>query len=119
MKSEAAIQQKKQLEESKKGARLWRNNVGAYSDDYGNYIRYGLCNESKAVNQLYKSSDLIGITPVLITPDMVGQTIGVFTAYECKKEGWKFKPNNKHEQAQLNFINLVVSMGGIGAFINE
>ncbi len=118
MKSEAAVQQQTQLTASKNGARMWRNNVGAYYDDQDVLRRYGLCNESKQMNELYKSSDLIGITPVVITADMVGQTVGIFTAYECKREGWKRSPNNKHEQAQENFINVVLSMGGIGGFVS-
>ncbi len=119
MKSETAIQQKRQLDSSKCGVRLWRNNVGAYYDNRGVPVRYGLCNESKQQNEKFKSSDLIGITPVVITQEMVGRTIGVFTAEECKKEGWVFNPKNKREVAQLNFINLVLSMGGVGRFVND
>jgi len=118
LKSEQAVQQALQLKASKMGARLWRNNVGVLFDDRGVPIRYGLCNETSQENKNLKSSDLIGITPVTITPDMVGRTVGVFTAYECKKEGWYYTGNNR-EKAQLAFINLVQQLGGRGGFVNE
>ena len=59
------------LKASKLGWRLWRNNVGVLKDERGVPIRFGLANTSKAVNGELKSGDLIGIRPVLITPDMV------------------------------------------------
>ena len=117
-KSEAAITQRVRLKASQKGARLWRNNVGVWMDERGVPVRYGLCNESAAMNKQLKSSDLIGITPVLIAPQHVGQTLGVFTAYELKAGNWKHS-GNKREQAQFNYINLVSSMGGIAKFINS
>ena len=52
------------LEAAQAGHLLWRNNVGACVDTRGRYIRYGLANESKAVNANIKSSDLVGITPM-------------------------------------------------------
>lgn len=51
-------------------------------------------------------SDLFGITPVTITPDMVGQTVGVFTAIEVKT------PTGKVSQKQKNFIEQVKKNGG-------
>lgn len=116
--SEAAITQRVRLRASQQGARLWRNNVGVWIDDRGVPVRYGLCNESAGQNKKLKSSDLIGITPVLILPDMVGLTLGVFTAYELKAGDWKYS-NSKREQAQFSYINLVSSMGGIAKFINS
>jgi len=116
--SEAAIQQRCQLSASKNGARLWRNNVGAYMDDYGSMIRYGLCNESKKMNDNIKSSDLIGVTPTRITVDHVGSIVGIFTAYEVKRGDWQYTGNGR-EAAQLKFIQLVISMGGIAGFINK
>lgn len=113
--TEAAGQQEIRLGASLCGARLWRNNVGASVDDNGNFIRYGLANESKAMNEVVKSSDLIGITPKQITLDDIGSTLGVFTAIECKRADWVFK-GDKHEKAQLAFINAVRAMGGIGQF---
>lgn len=116
--SEAAVQNKVRLEASQVGARLWRNNVGAYLDERKIPIRYGLCNESKQMNKICKSSDLIGLKPVIITGDMVGCTIGQFVAREVKASDWKFKGND-HENAQLTFLNLVASLGGDAAFCNS
>lgn len=113
--SEAQAQTDVRLEASRKGLRLWRNNVGACYDKDGNFIRYGLANDSKKLNDAVKSSDLIGIRPVHITPEHVGQTIGQFVAREVKAPGWKYKETSR-ERAQLAFLQLVVSMGGDGSF---
>jgi hypothetical protein len=118
MKSEAAVQTDVRLELSRRGVRVWRNNVGVLQDKDGRYIRFGLANDSRKVNENFKSSDLIGITPVTITPDMVGQTIGVFTSYEIKHEGWKFTQSGRHK-AQAAWLMLVNSLGGIGRFITS
>lgn len=45
--TEDAAQQAIRVEASKKGMRLWRNNVGACQDHTGRFIRYGLANDSK------------------------------------------------------------------------
>lgn len=113
--SESAVQTRVRLEASKLGARLWRNNVGVLSDERGVPIRYGLCNESKAMNSVIKSSDLIGIRPVRVTSEMVGTTLGVFTAREVKKQGWTFKATPR-ELAQLKFLEIVNALGGDGKF---
>jgi hypothetical protein len=98
------------------GARLWRNNCGAFEDETGRWIRYGLANESKGMNQVIKSGDLIGITPIIIMPTDVGRLVGVFTNYEVKPPGWHYI-GTPREAAQRAFIDLVVSMGGIADFI--
>lgn len=95
---------------------MWRNNVGVLIDATGRPVRYGLANDSKAMNQAVKSADLIGIRPVTITPDMVGQTIGQFVSIEVKAEGWRPQPNDQHEIAQRKWAELVILAGGYAIF---
>jgi len=113
--SEASVVAARRLAASQRGARAWRNNVGAYVDERGNHVRYGLANDSAQLNKRVKSSDLIGIEPVLITPDMVGATIGRFFAEECKRPGWRYT-GTEREVAQLAFLRLVNALGGRGEF---
>lgn len=117
-KPESFVQSSVRLEASRKGLRLWRNNVGGLYDADGRFIRYGLCNDSERMNKLVKSSDLIGIRPILITAEMVGSTFGQFVARECKPTGWQYTEKPR-ELAQLNFLNIVVSLGGDAAFANN
>jgi hypothetical protein len=114
--SEAGSQQRVRLEAAAAGAVLWRNNVGACVDDRGNHIRYGLCNESRQMNEKVKSSDLIGITPVLIESYHVGFKMGVFTAREVKAPGWQWS-GTPREVAQRKFGEIVMSHGGDFQFI--
>lgn len=114
---EARIQDEARLLASKMGWRLFRNNCGALKDENGRVVRYGICNDSPAMNKRIKSSDLIGIRPVVITPDMVGSTIGQFVAREVKKAGWKYK-GTEHEEAQLAFGTLIIGLGGDFKFWN-
>ena len=116
---ESAVQQRTRLELARLGALVYRNNVGACEDKQGRIIRYGLCNESAQMNRSLKSSDLIGVTPVLIQPHHVGRTLGVFTAIECKHSDWHMTPSDARAQAQQRFIDLIRSVGGIGGFVTD
>ena len=113
--SEAAVQNIIRLEASRVGGRLWRNNVGVAMDERGIPIRYGLCNDSKALNTQVKSSDLIGILPIVVTGAMVGQKVGIFLAREVKAPGWAYT-GTAREQAQLKFLNIVAGLGGDACF---
>lgn len=115
--SEAGLQSNIQMEASRRGWRLWRNNVGA-AQIKGAWVRWGLCNSSKKQNTEMKSSDLIGITPMVIGPEHVGQVIGVFTSIEVKEPGWSYRGKGR-EVAQKNWIDLVRSLGGIGKFVSD
>lgn len=117
MKSESEVQQEIQLEAPKMGVTLLRNNSGAFKDETGRLVRYGLGQISNT--QPYKSSDLIGWTEVVVTPEMVGRTLAVFTAIEVKREDWKPNYRDTRELHQRNFIEWVKSRGGIAAMINS
>lgn len=51
-------------------------------------------------------SDLFGLVPVEITPEMVGQKVAIFTALEVKT------PSGKVTEKQENFLRAVSSNGG-------
>jgi hypothetical protein len=116
MTSEAAVQQQIRLEGGRRGVPLLRNNVGASFDKTGRLIRYGLGHDSAKTNNVFKSSDLIGIWPRLVTQDMVGQVIGQFVAVECKRPGWVFCASDEHAVAQKNFGDWVARHGGLFLF---
>ena len=96
---ESNVQRLVQLAASQHGTTTWRNNTGAYRTDDGQFVRYG-------IPLTGGGSDLLGITPVTITEDMVGQTVGVFTAIEIKTKTGKARQN------QLEFIAFILSKGG-------
>jgi hypothetical protein len=113
--SEEYVQSVVRLEAPRKGVHLWRNNVGALTDERGVPVRYGLANDSAKINKVIKSADLIGCRPVVIAPAMVGTTIGQFVSRECKRVGWNYG-GDSHEVAQLNWANLILSLGGDAGF---
>ena len=84
------------------GARLFRNNVGRLPDARGGWVAYGLC---------VGSSDLIGWTPVVVTPALVGRTLPVFTALEIKS------PRGRVTPEQTAFLAAVRRAGGIAAVV--
>lgn len=107
------------LKLSKAGARIFRNNTGnawigqsiritkpqIISVTTGDvvvknarYFTAGLC---------VGSSDLIGLKPVLITPEMVGKTVAVFTAVEVKTA------TGRATKEQVAFLQMVKDIGGI------
>lgn len=115
--SEARVQSEVRLEAARYGVHLWRNNVGVLTDDRGRPVRYGLANDSAQLNAVLKSSDLVGWRPVVVTPDMVGRTLAVFCARECKAEGWTFRGTDR-EIAQQRWLDMINQNGGDAAFVS-
>ena len=120
-KSEAWRQPRTRFQIAEQGAASWRNNVGATPakcPDCGvarQPVRYGLANDSHAMNTIVKSSDLILAIPRLITPAMVGTRIAQFGAIESKRPGWKYTGTGR-EPAQAAWLALVRSLDGYAAF---
>ncbi len=121
MKAESEVQAECRLLAPYLGLHLFRNNVGQLLDAEGRPVRYGLANDSKALNKEVKSGDLIGWELVTITPDMVGRTLPVFTSIECKREDWKPPRAGTRDfetyEAQLTWANLVLRAGGRAQFV--
>lgn len=108
MRDEAEVQAQCMLLAPRLGFKLWRNNSGACYDKNGRLIRYGLGHTSKRLNQVWKSSDLIGI--------QLGT--GRLVAIECKWSGWVWT-GTVEEVAQANMLQDVANCGGIAAFITD
>lgn len=114
-KSEAWAQSAVRLEASQKGAYLFRNNVGALKDANGRLVRYGLGNDTAAMNESLKSADLIGFRPLVVQPQHVGLTVAQFVSREIKAPGWQYAGAGR-EPAQLAWANLVNANGGDASF---
>lgn len=111
-----------QIEASKIGVFTQRNNSGAFTNESGRHIRFGLGNISKKQNDNIKSSDYICIVPVLITPAMIGKIVGVYAAFEIKKPSFDEKKPmymDKRAVAQKNYIEFVRSRFAIAGFVNS
>jgi hypothetical protein len=115
---ETNIQNEIMIALSKAGATIFRNNVGVgwagkaekqtqvrmvqvHAGDVvvrnARPLRAGLCKGS---------ADLIGWMPVMITQEMVGETVAVFLAPEIKTK------TGASSDAQVRFINAVNNSGG-------
>lgn len=84
--------------------RLFRNSVGVGYSETGQVIRFGLC---------VGSSDLIGWESIVITPEMVGKKLAIFTALEVKTG----KTAVSKEQKQ--FLEEVKNAGGNAEIIRK
>lgn len=117
MNQETKIQRRIMLALSEAGCTVWRNEtagawVGKVIHKAGDQvtlanarmIKFGLCEGS---------SDIIGVQPVVITQDMVGQTVGVFMAQEVKTA------TGKASEKQLNFMDVVRRKGGIAGIVRS
>lgn len=116
--SEARVQSQVRLAAPHADMKLWRNNVGAIKDDRGVPVRYGLANDTPALNKRLKSSDLIGWRRLVITPAHLGTTVAQFASLECKHEGWAYR-GDEREEAQQRWLGLVAADGGYARFITQ
>lgn len=117
--AESSIQAAIRLAASQRGWRLFRNNVGVMTREDGVPVRFGLANDSKQMNQQYKSGDLCGIIPRVITQDMVGKVLGQFVSVEVKHPDWKPRVGDERYQAQCRWRDLINSLGGYAVIINK
>lgn len=116
--SESRVQSQVRLAAPAHDMRLFRNNVGVLRDKRDVPVRYGLANDSQALNARLKSGDLIGWRRRLITPEMLGSTIAQFVSLECKPAGWHYR-GDEHEQAQQRWAALVATEGGWARFVSS
>jgi hypothetical protein len=79
--------------------RLFRNQVGQLPDPRtGRPVQFGLAKGS---------ADLVGFKTITITPEMVGDTLAVFTSIEVKT------PNGRLTTPQRNWLHVVKTAGAI------
>jgi hypothetical protein len=117
---EGSVITRVQLDATAKGWRLFRNSTGQgwqgqITEEYTLTERNGrpvhvveLTNARRVAYGLTRgSSDLIGWRPVIITTEMVGQTIAQFVAVECKTERYR-----RTTEEQDNFLGQVAGSGG-------
>lgn len=107
MKTETDVQNLTRLAVQKAGGVAWRNNRGALKDARGIPVRFGLANDTSALDKVFKTGDLVGIGPG-----------GVFCMWECKKPGWKWC-GDERERAQWAAICFVRERGGRAGFITS
>lgn len=94
------------------GVAAFRNNVGQaeFVSPQGlvQRVSYGLC---------VGSSDIIAVVSLVITPEMVGKTLGRFTAIELKAIGARTEP--KRAANQQMFRDLINQRGGYAEVLND
>ena len=104
--SEAELQQQIRLL-SKGNVRLFRFQCGHFELADGRRITVGVPG----------MSDLQGWKSVLVTQDMVGKRVAIYTALEIKTPGHRTKKDRLEKQ--LAFIETVKSHGGIAAMVDS
>lgn len=115
---ESNVQRDVRLEYAHAGKYLFRNNRGAGRMESGNFVRYGLANDSKALGDAVKSADLIGWESFVVTPEWVGHKVARFLSVEVKRESWEWS-GTLEEMAQLKWAALVNAEGGRAVITNK
>jgi hypothetical protein len=105
---EASILKRILLACSRGPVRLWRNNCGSLEDRNGRWVKFGVANPG--------GSDLIGFRSVIITPDMVGTRIAIFSAIEVKQKSGRIRPE---QRAFIDNVKLHGGYAGIARSVEE
>lgn len=125
--AESTVQRNLRLNAAELGIMLFRNNRGAGRMESGNYVRYGLANDSKKFGDVWKSGDLIGWENIVVTLEMViraiadgepGFRVSRFTSVEVKNSKWRYS-GTKEEIAQSQWAALVNASGGRAVITND
>lgn len=108
--SETDIQRQIQLALSHPDRRLFRNTIGFGFQGSDFTVRNGRVVSGVARPVTFGlcpgSGDLIGLQSVIVTPEMTGRRVALFTSIEVKD---KKKPTTE----QQNFAAMVAELGGI------
>ena len=89
-------------------ARLFRNQVGSLPDPRtGRLVTFGLARGS---------ADLIGWRTVVVTPDMVGTRLAVFTSIEIKTASGRLRPE---QQAWLGVVRGAGGIAGVARSVAD
>lgn len=88
--------------------RLFRNTVGSAKTAIGNWVVYGLGPGT---------SDIVGWSSVVVTPEMVGKRVALFVAVEVKVPG--AYTDAERLAAQKGFVDIVLEHGGRAGFADN
>lgn len=88
-----------------------RNNDGSVIIPAARPVTLGFGNVSG--KPVAGASDLCGLTSIVVTPEMVGKPVAVFTAIETKRT-----KGGRTSQDQIDFIQFVQDAGGIAGIAN-
>ena len=89
-------------------ARIFRNQVGSLPDPRtGRLVTFGLARGS---------ADLIGWRTVVVTPEMVGTRLAVFTSIEVKTQTGRVRPE---QQAWLQAVLAAGGFSGIARSVSD
>lgn len=118
--SEADIQAEIMLALGRGDSRIFRNHVakGFTGEVFKQDAQYTILKNARRASfgLCVGSSDLIGFRKVVITPEMIGQTLAVFTAIEVKSSVGRASDEQK---AFVRFVQQAGGRAGIARSVDE
>jgi hypothetical protein len=88
--------------------RFWAGKVRSIRNGILTLVNYGVVQGADT-----GTSDAVGFDSIIITPEMVGRRVAVFVAAEYKAG------RDQLRKEQINFRNMVVSLGGVHREIRD